>query len=128
MGVRAVDLLGGEHRVSWPIEGEHELEVGGGVGDACWQRSITGYCKLMTDSEVAEAEKVTVRQDELSIELRLIGLNASDVSARVCRGGSPTYWWGEWNQRATAYGSYFQCSPAAGAGRAPYPPMTTGSS
>ena len=81
---RAVDLLGGEHRVSWPIEGEHELEVGGGVGDACWQRSITGYCKLMTDSEVAEAEKVTVRQDELSIELRLIGLNASDcASARL---------------------------------------------
>jgi CDP-glycerol glycerophosphotransferase len=77
---RAVDLHGDEHRVSWPIEAEHDLQVGGGVGDACWQRSITGYCKLMTDWVVAEAEKVTVGEDELGIELRLIGLNSSDCA------------------------------------------------
>lgn len=77
---RAVDVNGGEHRVSWPIEAEHGLQVGGGVGDACWQRSITGYCKLMTDWVVAEAEKVTVGQDELGIELRLVGLDSSDCA------------------------------------------------
>jgi CDP-glycerol glycerophosphotransferase len=77
---RAVDVNGREHRVSWPIEAEHGLQVGGGVGDACWQRSITGYCKLMTDWVVAEAEKVTVGEDELDIELRLVGLNPSDCA------------------------------------------------
>ena len=75
---RAVDANGGKHRVSWPAEAMHGLKVGGGVGDACWQRSITGYCKLMTDWVVAEADNVAVGEDELSIELRLIGLNPSD--------------------------------------------------
>jgi CDP-glycerol glycerophosphotransferase len=77
---RAVDVNGGEHRVSWPMEAEHALLVGGGVGDACWQRSITGYCKLMTDWVVAEAGKVTVDEDELCIELRLVGLNLSECA------------------------------------------------
>jgi CDP-glycerol glycerophosphotransferase len=77
---RAVDLNGGEHRVSWPMEAEQGLQVGGGAGDACWQRSITGYCKLMTDWVVAEAEEVTVGEDELGIDLRLIGLDPSDCA------------------------------------------------
>ena len=77
---RGVDVHGREHRVSWPIEGEHGLSIGGGMGDACWQRSITGYCNLMTDWAVAEAEDVAVTEDELSIELRLIGLGPSDYA------------------------------------------------
>jgi CDP-glycerol glycerophosphotransferase len=78
---RALDVHGREHRVSWPIEVDHSLQVGGGVGDACWQRSITGYCALMTDRAVAEAVSVSVRDDELSIELRLTGLTSSDCDA-----------------------------------------------
>ena len=77
---RAVDGKRREHRVSWPIETEHSLQVGGGVGDACWQRSITGYCNLMTDWAVAQAEDVAVADEELSIELRLIGLEYSDCT------------------------------------------------
>ena len=85
---RAVDVHGREHRVSWPIEGDQGEPIGGGIGDACWQRSITGYCNLMTDWAVAEAESVTVAEDELSIEVRLIGLQPSDcedarLSSRV---------------------------------------------
>jgi len=75
---RAVDVHGREHRVSWPIEGEQGQSIGGGSGDACWQRSITGYCNLMTDWAVAEADNVTVADDQLSIEVRLIGLQPSD--------------------------------------------------
>ena len=77
---RAVDVNGNEHRVSWPVESRHDLEVGGGAGDACWQRSATGYCSLITDWAVAEAVSVTVTADELSIELQLIGLKASDCA------------------------------------------------
>jgi CDP-glycerol glycerophosphotransferase len=77
---RAVDGHGREHRVSWPVEAEHSLQVGGGVGDAYWQRSITGYCTLMTDWAVAQAESVSVDDHEVSIELRLIGLDPSDCA------------------------------------------------
>jgi CDP-glycerol glycerophosphotransferase len=77
---RAIDVNGGEHRVSWPVETEHELQIGGGAGDAGWQRSVTGYCQLMTDWVAAEAENVTITEDELSIDLRLIGLHASDCA------------------------------------------------
>ncbi len=75
---RAVDIHDREHRVSWPIKGDQGQPIGGGSGDACWQRSITGYCNLMSDWAVAEAENVTVAEDELSIEVRLIGLQPSD--------------------------------------------------
>jgi CDP-glycerol glycerophosphotransferase len=77
---RAVDVHGREHRVSWPREAENGLGIGGGFGDACWQRSITGYCNLMTDWAVAEAENAAVADDELSIELGLIGLEPSDCT------------------------------------------------
>jgi CDP-glycerol glycerophosphotransferase len=85
---RAVDLNGHQHRVSWPREADHDLQIGGGLRDACWQRSITGYCNLMTDWAVAEAANVTVTEDELRLDLRLIGLRASDcggarLSARL---------------------------------------------
>jgi CDP-glycerol glycerophosphotransferase len=85
---RAVDVHGREHRVSWPIKGDQGQPIGGGSGDACWQRSITGYCNLMSDWAVAEAENVTVADDELSIEIHLIGLKPSDcedarLSSRV---------------------------------------------
>jgi CDP-glycerol glycerophosphotransferase len=77
---RAVDVTGHQHPVSWPREAEHDLQLGGGIGDVYWQRSITGYCNLMTDWVVAQAENVTVAEDELSVELRLIGLEASDCT------------------------------------------------
>jgi CDP-glycerol glycerophosphotransferase len=82
---RAVDVSGHQHRVSWPREAQHDraqhdLQMGGGSGDACWQRSITGYCNLMTDWVVAQPEHVTLAEDELSVELRLIGLEASDCA------------------------------------------------
>jgi CDP-glycerol glycerophosphotransferase len=85
---RAVDVHSREHRVSWPIKGDQGQPIGGGSGDACWQRSITGYCNLMSDWGVAEAENVTVAEDELSIEIHLIGLKPSDcedarLSSRV---------------------------------------------
>jgi CDP-glycerol glycerophosphotransferase len=85
---RAVDVHGREHRISWPIEGDQGEPIGGGSGDACWQRSITGYCNLMSDWIVAEAENVTVAEDEVSIEVRLSGLQLSDcedarLSSRV---------------------------------------------
>ena len=85
---RAVDVHGREHRISWPIQGDQGEPIGGGSGDACWQRSITGYCNLMADWLVAEAESVTVAEDELSIEVRLSGLQPSDcedarLSSRV---------------------------------------------
>ena len=60
---RAVDIHGREHRVSWPTKGDQGQTIGGGSGDACWQRSITGYCNLMSDWAVAEAENVTVAED-----------------------------------------------------------------
>ncbi len=118
---RAVDVNRREHRVSWPIEAEHGLQVGGGVGDACWQRSITGYCDLMTDWAVAEAEDVTVTDEELSIELRLIGLEYPTVRARGCRAGSPTYPCGAWNRRATGYDWCFRASCPLGPARASSP-------
>jgi CDP-glycerol glycerophosphotransferase len=77
---RAIDVNGHKHRVSWPIEAEHGLQIGGGAGDACWQRSITGYSNLMTDWVAAEAQEVTVAADELSIDFGLIGLDASDCA------------------------------------------------
>jgi CDP-glycerol glycerophosphotransferase len=77
---RAVDGNGREHRVSWPIEAEQGLQVGGGVGDACWERSITGYCNLMTDRVLAEAESVAIDHEELTIEVRLTGLADSDFA------------------------------------------------
>jgi len=77
---RAVDLNGNEHRVSWPVESRHDLEIGGGTGEACWQRSFTGYCSLMTDWAAAEAVSLTVTADELSLDLQLIGLKASDCA------------------------------------------------
>jgi CDP-glycerol glycerophosphotransferase len=77
---RAIDLNGREHRVSWPSEAMHGLRIAGGLGDACWQRSVTGYCELMTDWVTAEVEKILVAENELSIELRLIGLGASDCA------------------------------------------------
>jgi CDP-glycerol glycerophosphotransferase len=77
---RAVDVNGLTHRVSWPIEADNDLQMGGGAGSVCWQRSITGYCNLMTDWVVAEAENVTMAEDELSIDLRLIGLEASECA------------------------------------------------
>jgi CDP-glycerol glycerophosphotransferase len=77
---RAVDSNDHEHRVSWPIEAQHDRQIGGGAGNACWQRSITGYCNLMTDWVVADAENVTVAEDELNIDLRLIGLETADCA------------------------------------------------
>ena len=77
---RVVDSAGHQHRVSWPREAEHDLQIGGGIGDACWQRSITGYCNLVTDYVVAQAEKIAVAQDELSVDLRLTGLQPSDCA------------------------------------------------
>src|SRR5215217_7751538 len=77
---RAVDMSGLKHRVSWPIEADNDLRIGDGAGSVCWQRSITGYCILMTDWVAAEAENVTIAEDELSIDLRLIGLEASDCA------------------------------------------------
>jgi CDP-glycerol glycerophosphotransferase len=75
---RAVDLHGREHRISWSSEQRQDDSIGGGSGDACWQRTITGYCNLMTDWVAAEAENVTLTKDELSIDVRLIGLQPSD--------------------------------------------------
>lgn len=77
---RAIDVTGNEHRVSWPVEGRHDLRIGGGAGDACWQRSITGYCSLTTDWTAAEAVALTVTADELSIDLQLIGLEGSECA------------------------------------------------
>ena len=77
---RAVDVAGAEHRISWPIEAEHGLRIDGGAGHAGWQRTITGYCQLLTDWVATEAENVTVAEDELCIDLRLIGLEASDCA------------------------------------------------
>ena len=89
---RAVDVHGREHRISWPIQGDQGEPIGGGSGDACWQRSITGYCNLMADWVVAEAESVTVAEDVLSIEVRLSGLQPSDCEdARLkALGRAPT--------------------------------------
>jgi CDP-glycerol glycerophosphotransferase len=77
---RAVDSNDHEHRVSWPIEDQRDHPIGGGAGSACWQRSITGYCNLMTDWVVAEAENVTVADDELTIDLSLSGLEIADCA------------------------------------------------
>ena len=77
---RAIDEAGGEHRVSWPVEAEHDLQIDGGAGNAGWRRTITGYSQLVTDWVGTEAENVTVAEDELSIDLRLIGLEASDCA------------------------------------------------
>ena len=77
---RAIDVNGHKRRVSWPTEAEHDRQIGGGAGDACWQRSITGYCNLMTDWAAAEAQTVTVAAEELSIDFGLIGLDASDCA------------------------------------------------
>ena len=77
---RAMDVNGQKHRVSWPIVAEHDGQIGGGAGNACWQRSITGYCNLMTDWVAAEAQQVTVAAEELSIDFRLIGLDATDCA------------------------------------------------
>ena len=78
--LRAVDVAGAEHRISWPIEAEHGLRIDGGAGNTRWQRTITGYCQLLTDFVATEAENVTVAEDELSIDLQLIGLEASDCA------------------------------------------------
>jgi CDP-glycerol glycerophosphotransferase len=83
---RAVDIHGREHRVSWPPEAEQGLRSGGGLGTACWQRSITGYCNLMTDWAVAEAENAVVTEDEMSLELGLIGLEPSDCADALLSG------------------------------------------
>ena len=48
--------------------------------DACWQRTITGYCNLLTDAAVAEAHSAALAADELSIELGLIGLELADCA------------------------------------------------
>ena len=81
---RAVDMYHREHRVSWPAETEYGRQVGGGLGDACWRPSTTGYCDLTTNWCAAEAEHVTIRGEELSIDLRLTGLAVSDcVGARL---------------------------------------------
>ena len=77
---RAVDVHGREHRVGWPIEAEHGFRIGGDVRDACWQRSITGYCNLLTDTAVAEAHIAALAADELSIEVGLIGLGPADCA------------------------------------------------
>ena len=78
--LRAVDLHGNEHRVSWPTEQDQDRPIGDGRGNACWQRTITGYCNLMTDWTAAEAENVTVTQDDVTIDIRLIGLQPSDCT------------------------------------------------
>ena len=81
---RAVDVNHHEHRVCWPVEAECGRQVGGGVGDASWRRSTTGYCNLTTDWAVAQAEHVTIWGEELSVDLRLTGLGISDCgSARL---------------------------------------------
>jgi hypothetical protein len=77
---RAVDVHGREHRVGWPMEAEHGFRIGGDVRDACWQRTITGYCNLLTDAAVAEAHSAALAADELSIELGLIGLELADCA------------------------------------------------
>jgi CDP-glycerol glycerophosphotransferase len=77
---RAVDVHHHEHRVCWPVEAACGRQVGGGFGDACWRRSTTGYCDLTTDWAVAEAQSVTVCDEELSIDLRLTGLGVSDCA------------------------------------------------
>jgi CDP-glycerol glycerophosphotransferase len=77
---KAIDVAEVQHRVSWPIEAEYGLQIDGGPGNAGWQRTITGYCQLLTDWVATEAENVTVAEDELSIDLRLVGLEASDCA------------------------------------------------
>jgi CDP-glycerol glycerophosphotransferase len=83
---RAVDVHHHEHRVCWPVEAECGHQVGGGLGDACWRRSTTGYCNLTTDWAVAEAEHLTISGEELSIDLRLTGLEVSDCAAAYLSG------------------------------------------
>ena len=77
---RAVDVHGREHRIGWPMEAEHGLRIGGDVRDACWQRTITGYCALLTDAAVAEAHSAALAADELSIEFGLLGLELADCA------------------------------------------------
>ena len=84
---RAVDVHHHEHRVCWPVEAECGRQVGGGLGDACWRRSTTGYCNLTTDWAVAHAEHVTICGEELSVDLRLTGLGASDCANACLSGG-----------------------------------------
>jgi CDP-glycerol glycerophosphotransferase len=85
--LRAVDVQGHEHRVSWPIEADYGHQVGGGAGQPCWRRSTTGYCDLTTDWVAAEAAQVTVGDEELNIKLRLTGMAVSDcVGARLVSG------------------------------------------
>ena len=79
--------------------GSTASEVGGGSGDACWQRSITGYCKLMTDSAVAEAEKRDRRRgraEHRGSTHRARRLRLCEM--RGCRAGSPTYRCAAWNR------------------------------
>ena len=83
---RAVDVNHHEHRVCWPAETDFGRQFGGGLGDACWRRSTTGYCDLTTDWAVAEAEHVTISAAELSIDLRLTGLGVSDCTGAKLSG------------------------------------------
>ncbi len=84
---RAVDESHHEHRVCWPVEAEFGRQVGGGLGEACWRRSTTGYCDLTTDWAVAEAQRVTISGAELSIDIRLTGLEVSDCAGAYLSGG-----------------------------------------
>jgi CDP-glycerol glycerophosphotransferase len=83
---RALDVDGHEHRVCWPVEDECGRQVGGGLGEACWRRSTTGYCDLTTDWVVAEAEHVAISGEQLSIDLRLTGLGVSDCAGASLSG------------------------------------------
>jgi CDP-glycerol glycerophosphotransferase len=83
---RAVDANHHEHRVCWPVEDQCGRQVGGGLGDACWRRSTTGYCDLTTDWVGAEAAHVAISGEELSIDLRLTGLEVSDCAGAQLSG------------------------------------------
>ena len=112
---RAVDVMAVS--IGSPGRSRPSIEVGGGVGDACWQRSTTGYCNLMTDWVVAEAEQVTIGEEELGIELRLTGLDSSDCAGARLSGrlaDVPV----RRGTRGDGVRLVFPCSPPAGAGRA----------
>jgi CDP-glycerol glycerophosphotransferase len=75
---RVVDEHGRQHRVSWPTEHEHGVEIGAfGPGSARWRRSPRGFVQLTSQAVSLRAHHVDTDEDNVVVDVALHGADAS---------------------------------------------------
>lgn len=88
--LRVVTETGEQHRVMWPVEAAAGRTVADHRGRLLWQRTPRGLVQAARPGRSCQATVVRLDEDQLSVEVQTVGLNAGALREAELRSDATT--------------------------------------